>query len=148
FRSNMPQGPISFASLAAATVPPGDETTNYYGASVPVNLLAHGPNVIAVEVHQANATSTDLSFNLALTGELMPEAVPTITLPPANQTVLVGNAASFTVMAIGAPPLRYQWRFNGANLANATNSVLMLPAAQTNQSGNYTVVVTNSFGAV
>jgi hypothetical protein len=70
FRSNMPQGPITFASLALGTVPPADESTNYYSTNVSLNLLGNGTNLMAVEVHQANATSSDLSFNLALTGEV------------------------------------------------------------------------------
>jgi hypothetical protein len=35
-----------------------------------LNLLKIGTNTIAVEVHQASATSTDLSFDLELTGIL------------------------------------------------------------------------------
>ena len=48
----------------------GDETGNRYQAfewSAGRGLLVAGTNTIAVEVHQAAATSSDLVFDLALT---------------------------------------------------------------------------------
>ncbi|HNQ90070.1 MAG TPA: Ig-like domain-containing protein [Verrucomicrobiota bacterium] len=41
-------------------------------ATIPVGLLRSGANVLAVEVHQGNATSTDLSLDLVLTAEVLP----------------------------------------------------------------------------
>ncbi len=35
---------------------------------------------------------------------------PTITLQPADQAVLVGSNATFSVVATGTLPLSYQWR--------------------------------------
>ncbi len=70
-----------------------------------------------------------------------------ITQPsPANQTVIVGGNATITVVAGGDPTLFYQWRLNGTNLSGATNPTLTLTAVQTNQLGNYSVVVTNAYG--
>ena len=63
--------------------------------------------------------------------------------------MLENGTAQFGVTATGDSPLNYQWFFNGTNiLGNATNSLLSIPNAQTNNAGNYTVVVTNSIGAV
>jgi hypothetical protein len=74
--------------------------------------------------------------------------VATITAPPQNQTALVGSSVSFTVSAAG-PSLSYQWFFNGTNaLAEATNSMLLLTNIILSQSGSYSVVVSNSAGAV
>jgi hypothetical protein len=73
---------------------------------------------------------------------------PTITVQPGNQTVPVPGTASFTVQAIGAPPLYYQWDVNGTNLASATNTTLTLTNLTTNQGGFYTVIVTNPYGSV
>jgi hypothetical protein len=42
--------------------------------------------------------------------------------------------------------LRYQWRFNGTNLAGATDSSLTLTNVMPVQAGNYSVVVTNDYG--
>ena len=75
-------------------------------------------------------------------------AAPNITVPPTNQTVMVGATASFAVTATGTAPLSYQWRRNGVNLANATGTSLTLSNIAPPVAGNYTVVVTNSSGAV
>ena len=72
---------------------------------------------------------------------------PFITGQPASQTNMVGTTASFTVTAGGTPPLSYQWSFNSTNLASATNATLILTNLQLNQSGNYSVLVSNPYGA-
>ena len=73
---------------------------------------------------------------------------PVITSPPASQTVTQGQSASFSVVASGAAPLSYQWRFNSAGLAGQTNSNLVINPATTNNAGNYDVIVGNSGGSV
>jgi hypothetical protein len=84
---------------------------------------------------------------------------PLITTQPTNQTVGLGSAVTFVVTAAGAAPLSYQWQFAGANLMNglapdgstiggATTPTLSLNNAQTNDDGDYSVIVTNSFGSV
>jgi hypothetical protein len=71
-----------------------------------------------------------------------------ITLPPQSQTVLVGSNVTFVVTAAG-PALSYQWFFNGTNaLAGATNCLLSLTNLTLSQSGSYSVVASNSAGAV
>jgi hypothetical protein len=66
-----------------------------------------------------------------------------IATPPQNQYVLVNSSATFTVGATGSTPLSYLWQFNGANIANATNSSLTISDAHATNAGTYTVVVTN-----
>ena len=66
---------------------------------------------------------------------------------PAPQTVIRGSNATFTVSATGDVPFTYQWRFNGTNIVGATNNPLVLLGVQTNQAGNYSVVVSNPFGS-
>jgi len=67
---------------------------------------------------------------------------------PQNQTVTVGSVATFGVTATGFGALGYQWQFNGAALPAATSTSLILAHPQPSDSGNYTVVVSNSLGAV
>src|SRR5206468_5135937 len=67
---------------------------------------------------------------------------------PASQGVILGQNASFSVAAFGDAPLSYQWNFNGTALPGATNSALALTNVQTNQAGNYTVLVANNWGSV
>ena len=46
---------------------------------------------------------------------------PSITSQPTNLTVAVTGGATFRVTAVGAAPLTYQWRDNGAAIGGATN---------------------------
>jgi len=48
----------------------------------------------------------------------------------------------------GDAPLAYQWFFNGANIAGATNSSLSFNDVTRAQAGSYVVVVTNQVGTV
>ena len=72
----------------------------------------------------------------------------TITSQPIAQSVLLGSNVTFSVAASGTPPLGYQWSFNGATLAGATNASLTLTNVQPAQGGAYAVVVANPFGSV
>ena len=71
FRTNMPGGTISHTTLAPVAVGGADESAWYSVAVSPARLVT-GTNVIAVEVHQSSATSSDLSFDLELTGAATP----------------------------------------------------------------------------
>src|SRR5205814_1679266 len=73
---------------------------------------------------------------------------PTIGVQPQSLTVTQAQNASFSVVGNGTATLSYQWRFSGTNLAAATSSTLSLTNVGTNNAGNYTVVVTNSWGSV
>jgi len=73
---------------------------------------------------------------------------PKIGTQPVSQTVTAGQSATFSVAATGTAPLSYQWRFNGTNIANATNSTYTVINAQSANVGGYTVVVSNGTGAV
>jgi hypothetical protein len=67
-----------------------------------------------------------------------------ITTQPQGATNMAGNDITLTVNAIGdAGTLSYQWYQNGTNLNGATDSALTLTNAQTTNSGNYTVKVSN-----
>ncbi len=75
-------------------------------------------------------------------------APPVIASQPASITNFVGETNSFTVGVSGPAPLAYQWRFNGVNISNGTNSSLTLENIQTNQAGSYVAVVSNLYGSV
>ena len=72
---------------------------------------------------------------------------------PASQSVVVTSNFTFIASAIGDAPLAYQWWFNGAPLSDggrisgATSNALAITAAQTNDAGNYWLVVTNNSNA-
>lgn len=74
-------------------------------------------------------------------------AAPVITAQPANQTIAIGNSATFTVVASGEPTPTYQWRKGNVNIAGATNASLTISSVTAGDAGSYTVVVTNSVGS-
>lgn len=73
---------------------------------------------------------------------------PEITTQPRNQIILAGTDVTFTVVATGSPAPNYQWQLNGVNIRDAINATLTLSKVSRNQSGNYTVVVSNTAGSV
>jgi len=74
---------------------------------------------------------------------------PTIQTPPQTQTAEMGATVDFKVHIAGSNLSCYQWSFNGSNVITfGTNCVLELTNVQFSQSGAYTVVITNLFGAV
>jgi hypothetical protein len=72
---------------------------------------------------------------------------PVILTQPVSQKVTVGLNATFSVVASGTPQLRYQWRFNGDDIAGATDSTFSFTVSDTS-GGLYCVRVTNAFGSV
>ena len=65
-RDNLPGGMIEYDTFALTFIG-GDEETEFVDFAIPASALIAGVNTIAVEVHQVNATSSDLGFDLALT---------------------------------------------------------------------------------
>jgi len=75
---------------------------------------------------------------------------PVIVTQPQSLTNLAGTTATFTVAATGTEPLAYQWQqLNGnwSDLADCTNTALLLTNVQRSQAGDYRVVVTDVYGA-
>ncbi len=75
------------------------------------------------------------------------EGPATITAPPPNQTIFIGNAVTFTVVADGTAPLSYQWLRGGVPISNATNqSYLIAMTTQGDHLAQFSVAVTNALG--
>jgi len=144
YRNNMPGGAIGYLTTALGSV--ADESA-FYSSPVNPGYLVPGNNVVAVEMHQANGTSSDLSFDFELTGA-QSFIAPYITVPPQSQTMAEGSVASINVSAGGAAPLRYQWRLNSTNLPGATNAAISFASVQPSHAGNYSVVITNVAGSI
>lgn len=75
-------------------------------------------------------------------------AIPVITTNPGSRTNIAGSSVTFTVVATGDPTLLYRWHFEGSPLLGATTTSYTRSNLSTNDAGNYTVVVSNNFGAV
>ena len=64
-----------------------------------------------------------------------PPSAPQIVTPPTNQTVAVGQSATFSVTATGTAPLSYQWNKNGIAISGATSSSYSTPPTTTADNG-------------
>jgi len=74
---------------------------------------------------------------------------PAITTQPANQTVTVGQPATFTVVATGTAPLSYQWQKNNVNISGATAASYTTPATVSgDNNSSFRVIVTNPVSSV
>lgn len=71
---------------------------------------------------------------------------PVFLTQPQDQTVPVGENATFSVLAGGTTPLHYQWRLNGTNLPGATGSSLTITNPLAGDAGAYSVAVSNLAG--
>lgn len=98
---------------------------------------------------------------IRLRGHDAPPAPPEIHEQPVSQTVPQFTMTGFRVLATGSQPLRYQWRHNGTNLtmsgpsppmfmftSNITSAGIGFHAESRDQAGSFSVIVSNSAGAV
>jgi len=77
YRNNMPGGSVSFTTTASSAYGGADESA-LREAVADAALLVSGANQLAVEIHQANATSSDISFDMELQGlDSLPAESPT-----------------------------------------------------------------------
>ncbi len=76
------------------------------------------------------------------------QPVPMIISQPTDQTVFTGAVATFSVGAVGFPPFAYQWLKDGTVLSGGTASAYSISNSQPADAGGYSVIVTNSYGAV
>jgi hypothetical protein len=63
YRHNMPAGTINYSTFSSTTI---SDATQLGPVSIPAANLQDGDNVLAVEVHQANLSSSDIAMALAL----------------------------------------------------------------------------------
>ena len=110
-----------------------------------LSLIKAGVNTMAVEVHQAAATSSDVMFGMRLVA--IRSTALSITDQPKTQTVVVGDPMILSV-GVNGSPAAYRWIRNGVTVNGAVNATLAVNAASTNNEGNYFVIVTNILGGV
>jgi hypothetical protein len=100
--SNLPPSPttITYQTLAdyagAGTAENAVDNVNVN----PTRLVA-GTNIVAVEIHQHDATSSDASFDFSLTGQPTP--------PPPPQELYWGTFSGQGLLAWGDPTFSLQW---------------------------------------
>jgi hypothetical protein len=81
-------------------------------------------------------------------------SAPVITAQPQSRLALPGQNVTISVTAKGTAPLSYQWQCAGTNLMSGgrcggvNRTVLALDYAQTNDTGSYSVIVSNEYHSV
>jgi hypothetical protein len=169
-------GPATLTVNTAPTIttPPANQTVNA-GQTASFSVVASGPGTLTYQWYKngtaiGGATASSYTTPATVSGDsgshftvtvtnasgsvtsgpatLTVNSAPAITTPPANQTVSVGQTASFSVVASGTAPLTYQWYKNGTAIGGATSSSYTTPATVSGDTGAlFTVTVTNAAGS-
>ena len=72
---------------------------------------------------------------------------PLIASMPQPKTVSAGNSVTLGVAATGASALNYRWRFNGVEIAGATNASYTVNRVRPTDAGSYSVIAFNADGS-
>ncbi|HMU47243.1 MAG TPA: metallophosphoesterase [Chitinophagaceae bacterium] len=91
-RDNMPGGTPTHSTFASSAIGGAGETTPVSFSLSPCSFV-EGSNTIAVEIHQSDLTSSDVSFNLELIGNVG-GGTPTLSRGPYLQ---IGNETAITI---------------------------------------------------
>jgi hypothetical protein len=153
-RNNMPIGTINYLTRASNTVGGADETT-FYPMTVDPTLLVNGMNALAVEIHQVNPTSTDVSFDLELSGMAYPQnRPPTVNAGPDQTIPLPGGATLHGTMTDDGLPITpgqvaVSWsKVSGAGTVTFDNANAADTVAHFTVPGTYVLRLTANDGAL
>ena len=89
FRSNLPLGPITYSTLAPTFA--ADDGQSFFANSVSTALLLTDENILAVEVHQNALTSSDITFDLELKGNVIFQP-PTVSITSPRNGESLGSS--------------------------------------------------------
>ena len=135
YRNNMPTGAVSYTNWATATVSGVDEVA-WFTNAVSTGLLVNGANLLAAEVHQVTTNSSDIYFNLRLTGQptLQQPAVAAAAGPEQVQFSWPAWAAGLSLWAADnlTPPVAWLPVTNAVFLTNGQPAVTV-PASGRDQ---------------
>ena len=106
---------------------------------------ADNGDTFAVVVSNAAGSTTSSAATLTVNAGTPPSLIQ----QPLNQSVAVGQQATFSVTAGGTGTLTYQWQQNSVNISGATSASYTAPAATAAQSGaTFDVIVTDAAGSI
>jgi len=131
--------PLSYQWTKNSASIPGATAASYV---TPPATGADSGSTFAVVVSNTAGNVTSNSATLTV------NLPPSISVQPADTTVVVGRAAGFSVKATGKVPLSFQWTKNGQPIAGANGAAYRTPPARTEDNGAaFAVKVTNSLGS-
>ena len=126
----------------------------FFPQAVDPSLLVNGSNVLAVEIHQANAGSSDIILDLELSGSAFPpNQVPSANAGPDQSITLPASAtlkgtASDDGLPIPPGLLTFGWtKFSGPGTVTFANANALNTAAGFSTAGAYVLRLTASDGA-
>ena len=134
--------PGQLAVPVTAVIPAGSYY-QFFNLTFVDDALQNGDRVVTLTASAPGYTNA--VANLTIVDD---DTAPVILTQPESQAVEEGDTVALAVTASGGAPLRYQWRFNGVDQPGATATLLTFLTVSTNRAGDYSVVVTNRFGAV
>lgn len=144
-------GYVNAVDVIVPGVPPGAQATlilrGFQGSSFETASLRYESNPFTVTLGGGTLPPANL-VGLQRFSVVPSVTLPTITTEPQSQTLKAGSSVTFTVVAAGTPPLRYQWNKNETPIPGATSATLTLNNVSTADLGTYTVTVSNAGGAV
>ena len=105
---------------------------------VRINYRLMGTDPYFYKKTMVSSLNVKADFNLA-------NPPPRITTQPKSLIAVAGSSARFSVKASGKN-LKYQWSKNGKPIKGATGAVFKISSAKPSNTGNYTVIVSNSGG--
>ncbi len=132
-----------------------DTTIDETSPGLSTNIVVAGLGVEGINVYYAALFSTTLSAGdcstrataLLANNDAAPAGdPPVITVQPADQTVLLGNTATFTVTATGTGTLHYQWKDDGSNVGTDSSSYTTAASTLSDNGAIITVDVTDDNG--
>ena len=147
--------PATFSVLAAGTGTPtyqwkrsGTAISGATAASYTTPATTNSDNSSQFTV-VATDGSGNLTSNPATLTVTSSADAPSIASQPANQAVMAGQSATFSVAATGTSPITYQWKKNGTAISGAVLASYTTPAtAASDNSAQFTVTATNSVSNV
>lgn len=144
-------GRVRLGQATFSTENPGWNNPNIYQTTIDLAALGINQTVASISITNPVVGGSRTTAILGVSGLVMPTAVA-IAKQPVSATNNVPTASvTFTVAAMGAPNLGYQWYKgnpgNGTLLPGQTSTNLILSSIQLTDAGNYYVVVTNSTSA-
>lgn len=155
------------------TTQPASQTVDA-GTPATFSVVANGPGTLLYQWEfngQAIAGATNSSFTInnvtpanaglydvvvsnsdgpttSGTAQLTVVTTPQMITQPLSQVTYVNATVTFSPQARGGRPLAYQWYLNGSAVSGANGTPLTINNAATANTGDYQLVVTNSYGAV
>lgn len=140
YKDDAPLANQTNASLILNPVQVSDASTNYFV------VVANGYGAVTSAI-----VTLGVLTNLTFTAQYPVAYIDPMTLYGGQNvggTNYRGSTPTFSVFAVGAVPISYQWRTNGVVVAGATNPSLTITNCQMSSPTSFDCVVSNSYGTL